>query len=102
MEFRFTPTEEDASNALGALPPSQWGMFLYVLLLGLLSLVGVHLIDVGFPVAGRIWFAFSFVIGFTAYEVPRIQVRRAFRSSPSMQGEIVFTFRDNGTLVKFP
>ena len=102
MEIRFTPAEEDVSNAQRAVPSSRWGAFLFVLLLGLLSLVGAHLIDLGFSVAGWIWLACSFAVGFAAYEVPRIQARRAFRSSPSTQGEFVFTLSDKGILAKFP
>ncbi len=77
-------------------------MFLFVLLLALLSLVGIYLIDHDLPVAGWLWLALSAGIGIAAYEIPRIQVRRNFRNSPSAQGEIVFALDDKGTVATFP
>jgi hypothetical protein len=102
MEIRFRPTEEDGLNAMRASSIPRWSMFLFVLLLALLFLVGVYLIDHDLPVAGWLWLALSAVIGIAVYEVPRIQVRRSLKSSPSAQGEIVFVLDDQGTVATFP
>src|SRR5690349_466454 len=79
-----------------------WSIFLFVLLLALLFLVGIYLITHDFSVAGYLWLALSVAIGIAAYEVPRIQLRRGLRNSPSAQGEIVFVFDDKGTVATFP
>jgi hypothetical protein len=96
VEIRFTPEKDDALNVLRAVSTPQWGMFLFVLLLALLFLVGIYLIDHDFALAGYIWLTMSAAIGIATYEVPRIQARRAIRLNPSAQGEIVFTFEDEG------
>ena len=44
----------------------------------------------------------SAVIGIAVYEVPRIQVKRSLRNSPSAQGEIVLSLDDEGTIATFP
>ncbi|MGA8313339.1 MAG: YcxB family protein [Terriglobales bacterium] len=77
-------------------------MLLFVLLLGLLFLVGVFLIDHDFLLAGWLWLVLSAGIGIGVYEVPRIQVRRSLKNNPSAQGEIVYTFDDKGSLATFP
>lgn len=77
-------------------------MLLFVLLLGLLFLVGVFLIDHDFLLAGWLWLVLSAGIGIRIYEVPRIQVRRSLKNYPSAQGEIVYTFNDKGSLATFP
>jgi hypothetical protein len=102
MEIRFTPTEGDGLNAMRASSMPRWSMFLFVLLLALLFLVGIYLIDHDLPVAGWVWLALSAVLGIAVYEVPRIQVRRSLRSSPSAQGEIVFVLDDKGKVATFP
>lgn len=102
MEIRFRLTEEDGLNAMRAQSTPSWSMFLFVLLLALLFLVGIYLISHDLPVAGWLWLALSAAIGIGAYEVPRIQVRRSLRNSPSAQGEIVFVLDDNGTVATFP
>ena len=102
MEIRFTPTEGDGLNAMRASSTPRWSMFLFILLLALLFLVGIYLIDHDLPVAGWVWLALSAVLGIAVYEVPRIQVRRSLRSSPSAQGEIVFVLDDKGTVATFP
>jgi len=79
-----------------------WGLFLFVLLLALLFLVGIYLINQNFPVAGWLWLVMSAGIGIAVYEVPRIQVKRNLRSSPSAQGEIVLALDDEGTVATFP
>ena len=45
MEVRYTPTPEDALNALRASPKSTWAMFLFVLLLSLMFVVGIYPAD---------------------------------------------------------
>lgn len=79
-----------------------WSMYLFVLLLALLFLVGIYLINHDLSVAGWLWLALSAVIGIAVYEVPRIQVRRSLRNSPSAQGEIVYVLDDKGTVATFP
>lgn len=44
----------------------------------------------------------SIAIAFAAYEVPRAQRRRQFRSSPFAAGERVLTFNENGIAAIFP
>jgi hypothetical protein len=78
-----------------------WMMFLFVLLLGLLFLVGIFLIDHGLALAGWIWLAVSAGIGIAVYEVPRFQIRQGLKSNPSSQGEIVYVFDDRGCVVTF-
>jgi hypothetical protein len=102
LTIRFRPTEEDSLNAMRATSMPSWGMFLFVLLLALLFLVGIYLINHNFPVAGWVWLGMSAVIGIAVYEVPRIQVKRSLRSSPSAQGEIVLALDDEGTVATFP
>ena len=77
-------------------------MFLFILLLGLLFLVGIYLLDHNFPVTGGLWLALSAFIGIGIYEIPRIQARRGLRSNPSAQGEIVIVFNDKGIVATFP
>ncbi len=102
LTIRFTPTEEDGLNAMRASSIPSWGMFLFVVLLALLFLVGIYLINHDLPVAGWLWLALSAVIGIAVYEVPRIQVKRSLRTSPSAQGEIVLALDDEGTVATFP
>jgi hypothetical protein len=102
MEIRFKPTEEDGLNALRSSTMPSWGMFLFVLLLGLLFLVGIFLINHDFLLAGWLWLALSAAIGIGVYEVPRIQVRRSLRNNPSAHGEIVYIFDDKGSFATFP
>jgi hypothetical protein len=102
MEIRFRPTEEDGLNAIRSLSMPIWSMYLFVLLLALLFLVGIYLINHDLSVAGWLWLALSAVIGIAVYEVPRIQVRRSLRNSPSAQGEIVYVLDDKGTVATFP
>ena len=102
MEIRFRPTEEDALNAMRSSSMPRWGMFLFVLLLGLLFLVGIFLINHDFRVAGWLWLALSAAIGIGIYEIPRIQLRRSLKNNPSAQGEIVYIFDDKGSLATFP
>lgn len=101
MELRFTPTEEDVC-ALSRISPAQgWYKFLFLLLLAVLFLVGAYLLDHGFVVAGWVWLALSVAIGIGMYEVPRFQTRRAFHHSPSVQGEIVYSFDEKGVTASF-
>jgi hypothetical protein len=102
MEIRFKPTEDDGLNAMRASSTPSWAMFLFVLLLALLFLVGIYLINHDLPMAGWLWLALSAVIGIAVYEVPRIQVRRSLRKSPSAQGEIVIVLDGEGTVTTFP
>jgi len=101
LTIRFRLNEEDGLNAMRATSMPSWGMFLFVLLLALLFLVGIYLINHNFPVAGWLWLVMSAVIGIAVYEVPRIQVKRSLRSSPSAQGEIVLALDDEGTVATF-
>jgi hypothetical protein len=102
LTIRFSPTEEDGLNAMRATSMPSWSMFLFVLLLALLFLVGIYLINHNLPVAGWLWLVMSAVIGIAVYEVPRFQVKRSLRSSPSAQGEIVLALDDEGTVATFP
>jgi len=102
LSIRFRLTEEDGLNAMRATSTPSWGLFLFVLLLALLFLVGIYLINQNFPVAGWLWLVMSAGIGIAVYEVPRIQVKRNLRSSPSAQGEIVLALDDEGTVATFP
>jgi hypothetical protein len=71
-------------------------MFLFVLLLGLMFLVGIYLINQDLATAGWCWLAISVGIGIAVYEVPRFQFRRSMRRNPSFQGEIVLLLNDKG------
>jgi len=102
MEVRFKPTEEDGLNVLRSSTMPRWGMFLFVLMLGLLFLVGIFLINHDLLLAGWLWLALSAGIGIGVYEVPRIQVRRSLRNNPSAHGEIVYIFDDRGSFATFP
>lgn len=102
LTIRYRATEEDGLNAMRATSIPSWGMFLFVLLLGLLFLVGIYLVNHNLPVAGWLWLVMSAVIGIAVYEVPRFQVKRNLRNSPSAQGEIVFALDDEGTVTTFP
>ena len=102
MEIRFKPTEQDGLNVMRASSMPSWSMFLFVLLLALLFLVGIYLLNHGLPVAGWLWLALSAAIGIAVYQVPRIQVRRNLRDSPSAHGEIVITLDGEGTVTTFP
>jgi ABC-type bacteriocin/lantibiotic exporter with double-glycine peptidase domain len=102
MEIRFRPIEEDGLNAIRSLSMPSWSMYLFALLLALLFLVGIYLINHDLSIAGWLWLALSAVIGIAVYEVPRIQVRRSLRNSPSAQGEIVYVLDDKGTVATFP
>src|SRR4051812_23609479 len=101
MELRFTPSEEDV-RALSRVSPGQgWYNSLSFLLLAVLFLVGAYLIDHGFVISGWAWLAFSVAIGLLMYEVPRLQMRRAFHRSPSADGEIVYTLDEKGVTARF-
>jgi YcxB-like protein len=102
LTIRFRLTEEDGLNAMRASSMPSRGMFLFVSLLALLFLVGIYLINQNFPVAGWLWLVMSVVIGIAVYEVPRFQVKRSLRGSPSAQGEIVLALDDEGTVATFP
>jgi hypothetical protein len=101
MEVRFKLTEQDCLNAMRAQPTPGWNIFLFILLLALLFLVGIYMVTHDLPVAGRLWLVLSVALGIAAYEVPRIQVRRSLRNSPSAQGEIIFVLDDKGTIATF-
>jgi len=102
LTIRFRPSEEDGLNAMRASSMPSWAMFLFVLLLALLFLVGIYLINHNLPVAGWLWLVMSAVIGIAVYEVPRMQVKRSLRSSPSAQGEVVLVLDGEGTVATFP
>jgi hypothetical protein len=76
-------------------------MFLFVLLLGLMFLVGIYLVDHDLAMIGWLWLALSVGMGVAVYEVPRFQIRRAMRSNPSLGGEIVLLFGDEGVQATF-
>ena len=101
MEIRFEFTEEDGLNALRASSKAGWNLYFFVLLLALLFLVGVYLIDHGFSVAGWLWLFLSLLVGVGVYEIPRFQVRKALKESPSVRGEIAIILNDKGTSAKF-
>ena len=64
-------------------------------------LVAIFLINYGFTVIGWSWLALSIAMGIATYEVPRIQLRRNFRATPSARGEIVLTIDERGTETSF-
>ncbi len=101
MEIRFTPTGEDAVNALRAQSVRGWAAFQFILLLALLFLVGIYLIEHEFELAGWLWLAVSAALGIATYEIPKIQARRAIRKDPSAQGEVVFNGDDTGTVATY-
>ena len=76
-------------------------MFLFVLLLALMFLVGIFLVNQDLGAIGWIWLAVSVAIGIAVYEVPRFQIRRAMRRNPSLVGEVVLVFTDEGTEFTF-
>ena len=102
MELRFTPTEGDVSDLCRISPYSRWHTFLFLLLLAVLFLVGIYLVDRGPTIAGWVWLALSIGVGLAMYEVPRFQTRRAFRRSPSVQGEFVYTLDEKAVTATFP
>jgi hypothetical protein len=91
-------TSDDALNALRGRSVWGWAAFQFILLLALLFLVGIDLIDHEFEFAGWMWLAASAVFALAAYEIPRIQVRRALGKNPSAQGETVFRCDNTGTV----
>jgi len=101
MELRYTITNEDALNGFRASSKQPWSMYLFVLLLALMFVVGIYLVDHDFAVIGWIWLALSAAIGIAMYEVPRFQIRRAMRSNPTLQGEIVLRLSNEGTEFTF-
>jgi hypothetical protein len=82
MEIRYTPTSEDSLNALRASPRPPWALSLFVLLLSLMFVVGIYLIDHDLTAIGWIWLAASVALGIVVYEAPRIQTRRALKTTP--------------------
>lgn len=102
MEIRYTPNAEDSLNALRASSRPAWALSLFVLMLSLMSLVGIYLVDHGLGAIAWTWLAPSVAPGIAVYEAPRIQTRRALKTSPSAQGEIVITFDDTGTRAGYP
>ncbi|MGA3053945.1 MAG: YcxB family protein [Candidatus Korobacteraceae bacterium] len=102
MELRFTPTEEDARDLSRINLIPGWYTFLSLLLLLLSFLVAVHLIQHGIAIAGWVWLVLTVVLAGAMYEVPRFQAHRAFRHSPSVQGEFVYTVNEHGVTATFP
>jgi len=100
MELRYTFTEEDALNFARVSSRPIWALWLFALLLALMFLVGVFLINHDLATIGWIWLAISVGLGLAVYEVPRIQIRRGMRR-PSLEGEIVLLFTDDGTEFTF-
>ena len=102
VEVRFTPSNQDALNAMRATSMPVWGMFTFVLLLILLFLVGIYLLDHDLIVIGWIWIGMSATVGLLTYEIPRYSLRRAMAQNPSAQGEITFVFTEVGVAAMFP
>jgi YcxB-like protein len=102
MELHYRLTEEDLLNSWRGSPKPRFGLFLYILLLALLVLVGMYLIQNNFVWLGGLSVVSSIVIRIAAFEVPRMRARRAFKNSPSIQGEIDVTFTDKGAVWKYP
>ena len=102
MEIRYTPAPEDVSHALRATTQPGWAMFSFVLLLGLMFLVGIYLVQHDLAVEGWIWLALSAGMGIAMYQVPHLQARRALRSNPSAQGEFIITLDHAGVATTFP
>jgi hypothetical protein len=102
MQIRYTPSVEDAVSVqrIGGAAPS-WAMFIFIVLLSLMSLVAMFLINHGFAVIGWSWLSLSVAMGIATYELPRVQLRRSFRATPSARGEIVLTISDKGTEASF-
>ena len=102
MELRFNLDHEDVLDAIRALSLPRWGIWLLLIVLALMLFVGLYLIQLDFEVAGYIWLGLSVLFGIGIYVVPRLQVRRAMRRSPSLQGEIVVVLDDDGVTTIFP
>jgi hypothetical protein len=102
IEIRYTPSGEDADHASRASSAPSWVTFLFVLLLGLMFLVGIFLIDHDYSLAGWLWLAVSALMGIAVYQAPRVQARRALAASPSARGEIVFAIDETGITTTFP
>jgi hypothetical protein len=103
MEIRFIPNEDDVRGLCRVRSSSSgWNTLLFTLLLALLFVVGWHLIERGFAVAGWIWLSLSVALGVALYEVPRSRVRREFHRTPAAQGEFVFAVDDHGITATFP
>ena len=101
MELRYHVTKEDALNAARVSLAPPWFLLLFVVLLGLLFLVGIYLLDHDLAVAGWVWLATSVVLGIAVYEAPRRQAHRSMRGNPSLQGEIVLVLDDEGMEATF-
>jgi hypothetical protein len=102
MQIRYTPSVEDAVSVqrIGGAAPT-WAMFIFIVLLSLMFLVAMFLINHGFAVIGWSWLSLSVAMGIATYELPRVQLRRSFRATPSARGEIVLTISDKGTEASF-
>lgn len=102
MQLRFAPTEEDWRNALQAVPKSGWNTFQFVLSFVPMFLLGMVLTGEGFSGVGWLCIGLSVAVALAGYEVPRLLQRRLFRTSPSVQGERLLTFNDEGITTTLP
>ena|SRR5215510_3705979 len=102
VELRFNLDHEDVLDAIRALSMPRWGVWIILILLALMLFVVLYLIQHDLEVAGYIWLVLSVFFGIGIYAVPRLQVRRAMRRSPSLQGEIVVVLSDEGVTTIFP
>ena len=102
VELRFTLDHDDVLDANRALSMPRWSVWVLLVLLGLMLFVGLYLIQQDSPVAGYIWLTLSVLVAIGAYAVPRLQVRRALRRSPSLQGEIVLVLNNQSVTTIFP
>ena len=96
MEIRYRPTAEDVIHAMRATTQPPWAIFLFVLLLGLMFLVGIYLVDHDLARIGWTWLILSVVLGILVYQIPRRQARRAIEKNPSAREDIVLNITDVG------
>ena len=85
MEIRYRPTAEDGMHAMRATTQPAWALFLFVLLLGLMFLVGIYLVDHDLAGIGWTWPVLSAVLGILMYHSPQ--------PSPTLQREESFGTR---------
>jgi hypothetical protein len=102
MEIRFTLTEQDVLKATRSVSQPRWATFIFVLLLGLLFLVGIFLVDHGFSLIGWLWLGLSVGLGFAMYERPRLETRKRIRESGLTDGEMSVMLSPDGTKTEFP
>jgi YcxB-like protein len=96
MELRYKITNEDLTNVLRLSSRPLWALVLFALLLAAMFAVGIYLFAHDLAEVGWIWLAISVLLGIVVYAAPPIQIRRALRQRPDLQGEIVLHLGPEG------